>query len=71
LEGSGEEHHGDLEGLGQEHHAGFTDDEGGEGDESTTGSASRHRRFRRSHVVTSPIVRQTDNRVVIIPCGDR
>jgi hypothetical protein len=67
----GHEQHNDLEGSGQEHHGGFTDDEGRESDGPAVGSASRHRWFRRSHVITPPIVPHTDNRVVIIPCGDR
>jgi hypothetical protein len=70
LEGAGQEHHEDLEGSGQEHHGGFVDDEGGKGDGSTAGLATRHHWFRRSHVVAPPIAPQTDNRVVIIPCGN-
>jgi hypothetical protein len=69
-DGAGQEQHEDLEGLGQEHHGGFADDEGGERDGSTAGSTSRRRWFRRSHVVAPPIAPHTDNRVVIIPCGD-
>jgi hypothetical protein len=60
----------DLEGSGQEHHGDFTDNKGGEGDGSVAGLASRHRQFRRSHVVAPPIAPHTDNRVVIIPYGD-
>jgi hypothetical protein len=67
----GQEQHEDLEGLGQEHHGGFAEDEGGERDGSAAGSTSRRRWFRRSHVVAPPIAPHTDNRVVIIPCGDR
>jgi hypothetical protein len=59
-----------LEGSGQEHHSGFTDDEGKDGDRSTTGSASRCCRSRKSHMVTSPIGPQADNNVVIILSGD-
>jgi hypothetical protein len=69
-DGAGQEQHEDLEGLGQEHHGGFAYDEGGERDRSAAGSTSRHHRFRRSHVVAPPIAPHTDNRVVIIPCGD-
>jgi hypothetical protein len=46
------------------------DDEGGEGDGSAAGSTSRHRWFRRSHGVAPPIMPQTDNMIVIKPCGD-
>jgi hypothetical protein len=65
-----QEQHEDLEGSGQEHHDGLADDDGGEGDGSATGSVSRHRWFRRSHVVAPPVVPHTDNRILIIPCGD-
>jgi hypothetical protein len=42
----------------------------GWGDGSTSGSASSHR-FRSSKLVRPPIAPHDDNRVVIIPCGDR
>jgi hypothetical protein len=67
----GQEHYENLEGSWLEHHSGFADNEGGKGDGSAACSTSKHRWFRRSHVVTPPIVPQTDNRVVIIPCGDQ
>jgi hypothetical protein len=70
LERAEQENHEDLEGSGQEHHDGFMDNEGGVGDGSATSSTSRRHRFRRSHVVTPPIVPQADNKVMIIPCGN-
>jgi hypothetical protein len=70
LEGAGQEHHEDLEGSGQEHHSGFTDDEGKDGDRSTTGLASRCCQFRKSHVVTPPVEPQADNNIVIILSSD-
>jgi hypothetical protein len=69
-DGVGQEEHEDLEGSGQEHHGGFTDYEGGEGDGSATGSGSIHRWFKRRHMATPPVAPHTDNRVLIIPCGD-
>jgi hypothetical protein len=42
----------------------------GWGDESASGSASTHR-FRSSQLVHPHIALHGDNRVVIIPCGDR
>jgi hypothetical protein len=65
-----QEKHEDLESLDQEHHGGFVDDEGGEGNGSAAGSVSRHRRFRRSHIVAPPIAPHPDNRVLIIPFSD-
>jgi hypothetical protein len=67
---AGQEQHEDLESSGQEHHGGLTDDEGGEGDGSAAGSASKHHWFSKSHMVAPPIAPQTDNMTVIIPCGD-
>jgi hypothetical protein len=42
---------------------------GGEGDGSTSGSASSHR-YRTSHLVRPPVASHKDNRVVIAPSGD-
>jgi hypothetical protein len=69
-DGAEQEQHEDMESLDQENHSGFMDDEGGEGDGFAAGSVSRHRRFRRSHIVAPPIASHPDNRVLIIPFSD-
>jgi hypothetical protein len=62
-DGAGLELHEHLEGSDQEHHGGFAY-------HFVAGSVSRHRWFRRSHIVAPPVVPHPDNRVLIIPCGD-
>jgi hypothetical protein len=42
----------------------------GGGDGAASGSASSHR-FESSHLIHPPIAPHDNNRVIIVPCGDR